>query len=227
MPARFNVMTLLLVAANLLPIAGVVWWGWDAFVLLMLYWLETAIIGFWTIVRLIAAPTAVDVSGKPLNEVGIAGRIALGAFIAVHAGIFMAVHFIFLWALFSGAWAERIDGVGSFIREMVIGTDLWLPLAFLFLVRGALVLGPAVRRRLGMVADARPDETGDENPVHGLYIRIVVMQFTIIVGAWFAVLAGDSVGPLILLIGLKTAVDLFSDRLAHRAAARGAEAGDS
>ena len=44
---------LILVAANLLPIVGVVFWGWDAFVLLMLYWLETAVIGFWTIVRVV------------------------------------------------------------------------------------------------------------------------------------------------------------------------------
>ena len=31
---------LILVAANLVPLIGVIFWGWDAFVLLMLYWLE-------------------------------------------------------------------------------------------------------------------------------------------------------------------------------------------
>ena len=30
---------------------GVIFWGWDAFVLLILYWLETAVIAFWTVVR--------------------------------------------------------------------------------------------------------------------------------------------------------------------------------
>ena len=35
---------LLLLAANLIPLVGVLVWGWDAFVLLMLYWLETAVI---------------------------------------------------------------------------------------------------------------------------------------------------------------------------------------
>jgi hypothetical protein len=227
MRAPRNVSSLVLVAANLLPIAGVVWWGWDAFVLLMLYWLETAIIGFWTIVRLVATPTSVDVNGKPLDEMNLVGRMALGAFVTVHAGIFMTVHFVFLWVLFSGAWSERIDGVGDFVREMIVGTDLWLPLAFLFVVRGVLVMGPALRRRLGIVAGAPPAPPDDENPIIGLYIRIVVMQFTIILGAWFAILAGDSVGPLILLIALKTAVDLFSDRIAHHVAAKRAEAGGS
>jgi hypothetical protein len=48
--------TLVLLAANLLPLAGVLFWGWDAFVLLVLYWMETAAIGFWTIARIATAP---------------------------------------------------------------------------------------------------------------------------------------------------------------------------
>ena len=39
----------ILILSNLVPLAGLLWWGWDAFVLLCLYCLETAVIGFWTI----------------------------------------------------------------------------------------------------------------------------------------------------------------------------------
>ena len=53
---------LILVAANLVPLIGVIAWGWDAFVLLMLYWLETAVIAFWTIVRIATLPR--DALGK-------------------------------------------------------------------------------------------------------------------------------------------------------------------
>ena len=202
-----------LVAANLLPLAGVVWWGWDAFVLLILYWMETAIIGFWTVLRVVVVPSKIDVNGTPMNQVGLPGRIALGLFILVHAGIFMTVHFVFLWALFSGGWSQSIHSVGSFFSDLVIGTDLWIPLAFLFLVRGGLALAPVVRRRLGIV-DAELDARDvKDNPLAGLYIRIFVMQFTIIVGAWFAMLAGDTVGPLVLLVLLKTIVDLFYERI--------------
>ena len=220
-----NASTLLLVAANLLPIAGVVWWGWDAFVLLMLYWLETAIIGFWTIVRLVVSPTAVDVSGKPLDQMSVAARVGLGAFITVHAGIFMTVHFIFLWALFSGSWSSEIHGVGDFVRVMIVGTDLWIPLAFLFVVRGAMLMGLPLRRRLGIVAEQAAEPTGPENPVIGLYVRIIVMQVTIILGAWFAILAGDGVGPLILLIVLKTLADVFYDAISRQIGSSKAEAG--
>jgi hypothetical protein len=41
-----------LIAANLIPLFGVVHWGWDLFVLMTAYWLETGIIGFYTAVRI-------------------------------------------------------------------------------------------------------------------------------------------------------------------------------
>lgn len=202
-----------LVAANLLPLAGVVWWGWDAFVLLILYWMETAIIGFWTVLRIVVVPSKIDVNGKPMDKTGLTGRMAFGLFILVHAGIFMTVHFIFLWALFSGGWSQRIHSVGTFVSDLVIGTDLWIPLAFLFLVRGGLAMAPVVRRRLGIVDSEQDARDAKDNPLTGLYLRIFVMQFTIIVGAWFAVLAGDGTGPLVLLVALKTAIDLFYERI--------------
>ena len=86
--------TLLLIAANWIPIVGVLYWGWDVFVLLVLYWLETAIIGVWTIARIVLAPRG---SIGPL-----AARLAMAAFFVVHSGMFMGVHMVFLWALFSG-----------------------------------------------------------------------------------------------------------------------------
>ena len=58
----------------------------------------------------------------------------------IHAGIFMGVHFLFLWELFSDDWARKIHGIRDFIDQMVIGTGLWVPLLALFIVRGALML---------------------------------------------------------------------------------------
>ena len=38
-------------AANMLQVYGVLYWGWDIFQILMLYWMETAVIGFWALLR--------------------------------------------------------------------------------------------------------------------------------------------------------------------------------
>jgi uncharacterized protein DUF6498 len=105
--------TLILIAANLVPLIGVFLWGWDAFVLLVLYWLETAVIAFWTIVRIASMPRDAlgdikfEGSDKP------AAPLALAAFFTVHAGIFMSVHFLFLWELFAGDWRARFTDHAS------------------------------------------------------------------------------------------------------------------
>ena len=36
---------ILLITFNLVPLAGVLWWGWNVYTLLVLYWLENGIIG--------------------------------------------------------------------------------------------------------------------------------------------------------------------------------------
>ena len=209
--------TLILLATNMVPLVGVIFWDWDAFVLLMLYWLETAVIAFWTVVRIATMPRA------ELDDIQIkdsAGRSAaplpLAAFFTLHAGIFMGIHFLFLWEMFADDWARTIHGVRDFVDQIIVGTGLWAPLFLLFVGRGLLVmyesLRPHLPRLLGR-ASARADPhrastlSPGETLLFGLYIRIFVMQLTIIVGAWFAILVGTP-GAFAFLIAVKTAIDI-------------------
>ena len=213
---------LILLAANLVPLVGVIVWDWDAFVLLMLYWLETAVIAFWTVIRIATMPRGALGDLKFEGQRGPASPIGMAAFFTLHAGIFMGVHFLFLWEMFSGAWSRKIRGVDAFVDQMVIGTGLWVPLGVLFVVRGALMLfdgvKPALWRRLGLV-ERQPTEKPilgpGESLIFGLYIRIVVMQVTIILGAWFALLVGTA-GALAFLIVVKTTMDLSFQLIAER-----------
>jgi hypothetical protein len=36
---------------NMTPLYGVLYWQWDTFQLLMLYWMETVVLAFWTLMR--------------------------------------------------------------------------------------------------------------------------------------------------------------------------------
>jgi hypothetical protein len=206
--------TLLLIAANLVPVVGVIAWGWDAFILLMLYWLETAVIAFWTIVRIALTPRDRLDGLKFEGAKQPASPLALAAFFTAHAGIFMGVHFMFLWTLFSGDWPRKVRGVGDFVDLIVLKTGLWVPLLVLFVVRGLLMtfalFEPWLRHKFRIV----PGPAGDramlgptETLLTGLYARIVVMQVTIIVGAWFALLIGTA-GAYVFLIVVKTAIDV-------------------
>jgi hypothetical protein len=220
LPFLLQPASLILLGANLVPLVGVIFWGWDAFVLLMLYWLETAIIAFWTIVRIAAS------SPRALSDIKFgdgkrtASPLGMAAFFTLHAGIFMAVHFLFLWELFSGQWSRRIHGIGAFMDQMVIGTGLWVPLLVLFVARGALMLFEAAKPHLLRwfnIAPRKPEPPtlgAGGSIVFGLYLRIVVMQFAIIIGAWFALVFG-SASALVILIVVKTAVDLCFQMIAE------------
>jgi hypothetical protein len=43
----------LIIALNLLPVAGVLWWGWTAFSVFYLFWLETLIVAFFNTLKII------------------------------------------------------------------------------------------------------------------------------------------------------------------------------
>jgi hypothetical protein len=211
----FTPSALALLAANMTPLVGVVLWGWDAFVLLMLYWLETAVIAFWTIARIAVMPRNALGNIHFEGSDKTASPLALAAFFTLHAGIFMGVHFMFLWELFSGDWPKKIHGVRDFVDQIVVGTGLWLPLVVLFVVRGALMtfdtVEPSLRRLLDL-APRRPEKNvlklgPAETVLFGLYVRIFVMQVTIILGAWFAILIGTA-AAYVFLIAVKTAIDV-------------------
>jgi hypothetical protein len=208
--------TLILLGANMVPLAGVLFWGWDAFVLLMLYWLETAIIGFWMLVRVATAPVASLASIKSEDGSSVTSPPGLSLFFIVHAGLFMGVHFVFLWTLFSGDWAGKIHGPIGFVRVLVIGTGLWLPLLVLFLARGFVLFYERIGARLlawlnrWRGRNPKPAAAIQGDPIGSVigafYARIVVMQIAIIGGGFLSFLG--TIAPLILLIVIKTAIDL-------------------
>jgi hypothetical protein len=207
--------TLLLVAANAIPLVGVLLWHWDAFLLLMLYWMETAIIGFWTVARIAASPPGTFgpllINRRPATS----SSLAMAAFFIVHSGVFMGVHMVFLWAVFSGDWSRRIHGLHDALDKIVIETGLWIPLLALFASRGGAflfhVLKPELIRRLEQLLQLPvwlPAAATDAGAIiGGFYGRIVIMQLTIIFGAFLAGIFG-SLAPLIIMIVLKTLVDV-------------------
>ena len=74
-------------------------------------------------------------------------------------------------------------------------------------------------RRLFRLAPRRADKDDArarrKRSLFGLYTRIFIMQVTIILGAWFALLIG-TVGAYVFLIALKTAIDVAFQVLGGR-----------
>jgi hypothetical protein len=184
-----------LIAANLIPLYGVVHWDWDLFVLMTAYWMETGIIGFFTAVR--------------MAVVGRWAAVLMIPFFCIHFGGFMAGHFLFLWALFADETARQAASLGEAARRIVIDTGLWAAVVAMFISHGVSFYINFLRPRLRRSAA----EAGRENQDVGKimmtpYGRIVVMHLTILFGAALVQFFQTRTAAFVLLVALKIVADV-------------------
>ncbi|MBU0744172.1 MAG: hypothetical protein KKE11_02220, partial [Gammaproteobacteria bacterium] len=71
-----------LLAANAVPLVGVLFFGWDLIDVLFLYWAETVIIGFYSLLKILLAKD---------NDQGL--RLILAKFMRVLGCAFFIIHF--------------------------------------------------------------------------------------------------------------------------------------
>jgi hypothetical protein len=205
---------ILTLISNLVPLAGVYWWGWDVFQILLLYWMQTVLLIAWTLPHIGKLP---DEKLGDITVNGVKRPATHRDLVLLFGGIgllFCGAHLLFLWVLFSGEWAARVHGPVSFWQHMVIASGAWVAL-LMNLIAGAVsyILTPPwsapmrwFGQRIGLAETAHPD--GDLGSVIGPMLgRVVLMQVAIIFGGMLAGAYG-SMAPLLILIGLKTLADL-------------------
>ena len=193
-PALSSPTTIALVAANLLPLAGVLFFGWDLAHVMVLYWAESAIIGVYTALKLC-------VVGK------IAAVFAVPFFIG-HFGSFMAAHFVFVYGIFVRGLQSGPADWGAPEALVAVFQPLWPALLALTVSHGVSFVVNFIGR------GERAGET-IETLMIGPYKRIIVMHFTVIVGGVLVMLLATPLPALVLLVLLKTAVDLHFHRREH------------
>ena len=82
----------ILTRPNLVPLAGVLFWGWDAFALLALFWMENVVIGVFFILRMLSL--------DPRDPALWLGKLFMVPFFCVHYGMFTAIHGAFVFSMF-------------------------------------------------------------------------------------------------------------------------------
>lgn len=187
---------LALIAANLIPLAGVLYWGWDLYGLMLLYWMETGIIGFFAILQIALTSRW--------------GALFMVPFFTVHFGGFMAGHLLFVTLLFGGERGNHgglIEALPSIVGSALSESGLWLALAGLLLSRGfSFVVSVLVPLMRGGLAAFGGSAAGD--PMTGVYGRVVVLHVTLILGGLLVSASGSALPVFVLLIAIKTVVDV-------------------
>lgn len=210
---------LLLVAVNLIPLIGVAFWGWSLMLILVLYWIESGIVGALNVLKIAAARgTGLGVAGNrvALRMKGLAGGMVRGAligFFIFHYGMFWMVHgiFVFLLPVFAGMSSAED---GSF-APADFGP---LPLDGLALSALALAASHVVSYFTNYLGRGEYLTVSPQEQMMSVYGRVFVLHITILGGAFVVGLFGTPFAALVLLVGLKIAADLFFHLREHRRA---------
>ena len=186
--------TLALIAANLVPVAGVLLYGWELAAIMVLFWAESAVIGFYTVLKM-------AIVGK------WAALFPVPFFIA-HYGAFMTVHFLFLYEMFVRGPVSGKPEPGAW--EVLAG--LLVPL---LPALTALFISHGISFAVNFIA-RREFEGETVSALMGVpYRRIMMMQVTIIFGGWILMALHTPTPALLLLIVLKLATDMYSHSREH------------
>lgn len=214
-----NIPVIALVVANMLPIYGVIALGWDAFNIVLLYWAENLIIGFYNIFKIVFAKVE-----PPIVNIG---KLFLIPFFIIHYSGFVAVHGLFILFLFGKGDAGEALGIGQhpwpcfliFVQLLVnvilhcwttIPNDMKYAIGSLFLSHGVSFVHNYLIA--GEYKTSKPN-----NLMAQPYSRIFVMHIAILVGGILSVKMGSPIGVLIILIVLKTIIDVALHLRQHRA----------
>jgi hypothetical protein len=214
-----NLPLIALLAANSIPLVGVVFLGWDVFSIVLLYWAENLAIGLYNVLKM--AFVKVD---RPLDHLG---KLFFIPFFCVHFGGFTAAHGLFILLIFKKGNGEFMSEnpwpcflvflqlLFNVIKQVydIIPTDMKFALLGLFVSHGISFVynyffkGEYQRESLNSLM-GKP------------YVRVVVLHITVLVGGFLSMALGEPAAILFVLVVLKTVLDV-NFHLRERRSSRG------
>lgn len=193
-----------LIAANIFPVFGVVLWGWSTFEIVFLYWTENVIIGAINVLKMLMSPACANrtelrrasLEGQPVKTFFymLLGKALVIPLFMIHFGGFCAAHGAALISIFhkgeSVDFGSLLSQNGILYGAAILATNHFFSFFFNH-------LGRKEYRKISM-----------QRLMLSPYGRIVVLHIAIIAGAFLALLFHSNIGVLIVLIMMKTGMDL-------------------
>lgn len=179
--------SLLLIVANLVPLAGAAFLGWSLADVMVLYWCESAIIGFFNLCKIIV--------------ISRWAALFVGTFFLAHYGAFMAVHFLFIYFLFVAGVQPAGSAGGDLQAVAQMFVMLWPALLALFVSHAySFVVNFLGHHEF----ESRPVTEQMSEP----YRRIIFMHLVLIFGGGLLLALGNPTPVLVLVIAVKIWVDI-------------------
>jgi hypothetical protein len=206
-----------LIGANLIPLIGIFLFNWDVRFIVLLYWIENLIAGFYNILKM--ALLKADQNG------GKTRKLFIIPFFCVHYGGFCAVHGFFLIHIFK---------IGAGFSPVENGITWWGPFIFIQMLLSVIakiwasrppemiwaVIGLTVSHGVSFVENyilgGEYRKSSLKKLMHQPYQRILVMHIAIIVGGIFVLQLNSPLPLMIILVFIKIGVDLYLHKKSHR-----------
>lgn len=206
-----------LVAANLVPLVGVVALGWGVYDVMLIYWLENGVVGLATLARMATAGRAPWAT------------VVMGPFFVVHYGLFWLVHGVFVVTLFGPAGtfggstppAASIGPSPAFALP-IVGEVPWAAGAGWALA--GLLLSHGVSFVQNWLLGGERDGVEPREVMARPYGRVVVLHLTVLGGGFIVMALGAPLLALVLMVALKIGVDAAAHLRSHDAAQRASTA---
>ncbi len=207
----------ILIAANSIPVIGVIFFNWHPIVLLIIYWAESAIIGIFNLVMMFIS----GIIEKGVFSPSGAGLAAIFCpFFMVHYGLFMLVHGVFITVMYMVVTAGSLSGSGDSGFELFRIIQIFFPAEWTF--RGfmgselsavaALFINHLISFYMNFIRIKEYNYTTPPDYMVRPYKRIIVMHITIILGFFTIFLSGlKGAGVIIIWVTLKVIADLKMD----------------
>jgi hypothetical protein len=188
----------------------VLFFDWNVWTILIVYWLENGVVGVINVFKMRRAvgPFLPGMASMTMNgrSVDAASKSALIAFFILHYGIFWTVHGVFVLTL--PLFASIVPGRDTPGSSPPSIWTIGLAIVALFVSHG-------LSYRLNYIGRGEYLRTSAARQMFAPYGRLVVLHITIIFGGLLIGLTGAPAAAIVVLILLKTILDLglhFAER---------------
>jgi len=196
LPDKFKrVSVLSLIVANTIPLGGVLFFDWNLFQIIFLYWLESGVIGFYNIFKIIKISGYLSILFVP-------------AFI-FHYGVFMLVHLVFIFSIFTPVLTYSSFFPSFKLIEPYLN-NISISIIGLLISHGASFFS-------NFIGNQESKRTNIVKQMGAPYSRIIVMHLTLIFSGWLILIFKEPILGLVLLVLLKIVIDITFHLREHAA----------
>ena len=223
----FSLSIWALIVANVIPIFGAIFFSWDIGLILVVYWMENVIVGFYNVIKMWMAkpdfPTPTVAKSKASM---LLGKFFITCFFTFHFGMFCMVHGVFVILMSQGmdsgfdlsptSHKYLVGPLMIFALPIGVASSLWELYGFRLLIPvGSVFISHGISFFENYIGKREFETRSRSEQMFQPYARIVVLHVAIVVAGVPVMLLGSPMPLLVLLIIGKTIFDITLHRRSH------------